>query len=215
MAERLTLDATPREVTGKQVRQLRREGFIPAIIYGQSEPAAIQIENLSLRRTLREAGGSHLIDINVGGKTRTVLAREIQRHPTRGELYHVDFIEVNLRQPISTMANLVAVGEAGPAAAGKGVAVLAVYNVEIEALPEDLVGEIEVDMSLIQAIDGAIHVRDLSVPSGVTILTDGDMVVARFETVAAEVEEAEEVAEPAAEGIEIIGKGKREEELEE
>jgi large subunit ribosomal protein L25 len=214
MSERFTLEAAPRQVTGKQVKQLRRQGFIPAVIYGQGEPAAIQIENLALRRVLREAGGSSLIDIAYGGGTRTVLAREIQRHPTRGELYHVDFMEVNLRQPITSEATLVAVGQAGPTAEGQGVSVLTVYDVEIEALPDDLVAEIQVDMSLITTTDGVIHVRDLVVPAGVRILNDADFVVARFEALTTEAEEGEEGLEPAADAVEIIGKGKKDEEVE-
>jgi large subunit ribosomal protein L25 len=143
-----------------------------------------------------------------------VLAREIQRHPTRGELYHVDFIEVNLRQPISSEAALVAIGVAAPASEGLGVTELTMHNIQIEALPDDLVAEIQVDMSLIRTTDAVIHIRDLTVPAGVKILTDPDLVVARFETLSAEVEEEEETLEPAADAVEVIGKGKKEEELE-
>jgi large subunit ribosomal protein L25 len=98
---RLAIEAEPRTVVGKQVKQLRREGLIPAVIYGTQDPVTIQLENKMLRRVLRRAGTTNLIDISFGGQKRTVLAREIQQHLTRGDLIHVDFQEVDLKVKIS------------------------------------------------------------------------------------------------------------------
>ena len=115
MSEHVKIAAEPRQITGKQVKQLRRDGLIPAVIYGRSESINIQLDNLVLRRVLRDAGSSHLIDIEMpGGKSRAVLAREIQMHPTRGDLIHVDFVEVYLKAKLTADASLVLVGESAP-----------------------------------------------------------------------------------------------------
>jgi large subunit ribosomal protein L25 len=201
---------------GKKVKQLRREGIIPAVIYGQKEPVTIQLENLALRRVLRQAGSTNLVDISLGKKKRTVLVREIQSHVTRGDVLHVDFIEVDMKATITAEAELVAVGQSAPAAEGLGVATLALRTVEIESLPEALVSEIEVDLTKIETPDDVIYVSDLDAPEGVTILTDPETTVARFEfeKIAEEEEEEEELFVPAADAVEVVGKGKEEEDFE-
>jgi large subunit ribosomal protein L25 len=214
--ERLSITAEPRSVVGKKVKQLRREGIIPAVIYGQKEPVTIQLENLALRRVLRQAGSTNLVDIALGKKKRTVLVREIQSHVTRGDVLHVDFIEVDMKATITAEAELVAVGQSAPAAEGLGVATLALRSVEIESLPEAVVSEIEVDLTKIETPDDVIYVSDLDAPEGVTILTDPETTVARFEfeKIAEEEEEEEELFVPAADAVEVVGKGKEEEEFE-
>jgi large subunit ribosomal protein L25 len=212
MAERMNISAEPRQVIGKQVKQLRRSGWIPAVIYGQGDPVHIQLENLTLRRVLRAAGSSNLIEIKLDQGNRTVLARQIQKHPYRDEVLHVDFLEVNLREKITAEAELSATGEAAPVSEGLGTVTLLIHSVEIEALPDNLVAEIPVDFSRIQTPDDMIQVRDLETPAGVTILTDPDTIVARFEFVREEVEV--EGLEESAE-VEVISKGKKEDEFEE
>jgi large subunit ribosomal protein L25 len=204
-SDRLAIDAEPRTVIGKQVKQLRRGGLVPAV-------------NILLRRVLRRAGTTNLINISVDGDTRTVLAREIQQHLTRGDLIHVDFQEVDLAVKITAEASLVLVGRSQMMDDALGSDVLALTNVEIEALPDDLIAEIEVDASQMKSADEPIYISDLVVPEGVTILTDPDTAVARFEyTRLEEEEEAEELEgfEPTADSVEIIEKGKVEEEGEE
>ncbi len=213
MTDRISITAEPRSVIGKKVKQLRREGWIPAVIYGKDDPIHVQIENGPLRRALRVAGTTQLVELLVGDKKTTVLTREIQQHVTRGDLIHVDFYEVDMKETITSVAELVAVNNAAPAADGKGVATLALRSLDIECLPDNLVSEIEVDMSLIKTVDGVIHVADLTMPEGVTAMTDGETVVARFETFMEEEEEEEEEGyEPVADGVEVITKGKEDEE---
>lgn len=214
--QRLSITAEPRTVVGKKVKQLRREGMIPAVIYGQKEPVIIQLENLALRRVLRQAGTTNLVDISLGKSKRTVLVREIQSHVTRNDLLHVDFIEVDMKATITAEAELVAVGMSAPAAEGLGVATLALRSVEIESLPDALVSEIEVDLTLIQTPDDVLYVSDLAAPEGVTILTDPETTVARFEyeKIAEEEEEEEELFVPAADAVEVVGKGKDEDDFE-
>ena len=214
MADRISITAEPRSVIGKKVKQLRKEGWIPAVIYGKNDPIHVQIENGPLRRALRVAGTTQLVELLVGDKKTTVLTREIQQHVTRGDLIHIDFYEVDMKETITSVAELVAINAAAPAADGLGVATLALRSLDIECLPDNLVSEIEVDMSLIKTVDGVIHVADLTMPEGVVAMTDGETVVARFETFMEEEEEEEEEGfEPVADGVEVITKGKEEEDF--
>jgi large subunit ribosomal protein L25 len=218
MADRVNVVAEERSLTGKKARQLRNEGWIPGVIYGQGDNLVIQIEGNTLSRALREAGTTNLIDITIGDDARTVLARDVQKHVTRGDLIHVDFYEVNMSETLVVEAALVATGEAAPVTEGLGTTSLALYALEIECLPDKLLSEIVVDLSLIESPDQMIYVRDLSVPSGVKVLADPDAVVARFEYLQAEVEEEEEEEEllfaQEADEVEVIAKGKAEEEEE-
>jgi large subunit ribosomal protein L25 len=156
-----------------------------------------------------------LIDIDlVGSGMRTVLAREIQLHPTRGDLVHIDFVEVDLKAKLTADASLVLVGESAPQADGLGSTMLMVQSVQIECLPDDLVSEIEVDASKIASPEDVIYVSELALPPGVAILTDPEMVVAKFEYVRLETE-AEGAKEAllfgeTADEVEVIGRGKEE-----
>lgn len=213
MSDRIHITAEPRTVTGKKVKRLRRVGMIPAVIYGRSEPIHIQLENLALRRLLRQAGTTNLVDIAVADDSRTVLVLDVQSHVTRGDLIHVDFIEVDMKVKIAAEAELVTVGQSAPAAEGLGVATLTLRSVEIESLPDDLVAEIEVDLTKIETPDDVIYARDLVMPKGVALLTDPETTVARFEyeKLEEEVVSEEEAFVPAADSVEVVGKDKEEE----
>lgn len=211
MAERVTVDAQTRTTIGKQTRQLRRDGQIPAVIYGQRDPIHVQIENLSLRRALREAGTNELIDINVGGKKVTVLAREIQQHPTRGDLLHVDFYEVNMRETIQADVRVLLTGELGEELRAMGQIVQMLHTVTVECLPGDLISELEVDITGIESPDHVITVSELTPPRGVTILTEPESAITSFEYFREE-EEEEEAEETLfgeeSEEVEVIARGK-------
>lgn len=202
---RLAIEAEPRIVVGKQVKQLRRDGMIPAVIYGIQDPVTIQLENKMLRRVLRRAGTTNLIDITFDGQKRTVLAREIQQHLTRGDLVHVDFQEVDLKVKITAEVELTLVGRSQMMKEALGSDVLTLTSVEIEALPDDLIAEIEVDVTNMTD-DEPIYVGDLSVPKGVVILTDPETAVARFEYTPSDA--GDEEYEMTADSVEIIEKGK-------
>lgn len=214
MSDRIKIEAEPRTVVGKKVKQLRREGLVPGVVYGKQEPVAVQMPWRELRRALRVVSTSHLANLDIAGDQRTVLVREIQQHLTRGDIMHVDFLEVDMLQTITSEAELVATGEAGPTAEGLGVATLTLRSIEIECLPDNLISEIAVDFARIVMPDDVIYVSDLVAPEGVTILTDPETVVARFEYVGLE-EEEEAVVDAeffgAADAVEVISKGKEEE----
>jgi large subunit ribosomal protein L25 len=220
MAKRINLEADMRELVGRSAKQLRRHGWIPAIIYGQGQNLNIQVEDLPLRHVLREAGSTILIDINVDEDNLTVLAKEVQRHPTRGDLIHVDFYEVDMKEKIVVDASLVPIGEAAPSIEGLGTTAILLHSVSIECLPDNLISEIELRLDKIQTPEDMVYVSDLIVPEGVAILDDPEAVVARFEYLQEEIEEEELEEEellfaPDADEVEVISKGKGEEEEEE
>lgn len=203
MAEEIKIVAQPRTVIGKKVKTLRRDGLVPAVIYGLNAPISIQIEELILRRALRTAGRTNVIDIQMDGENHMVLVREIQRHLTRGDLIHIDFLEVDMDVLVTAMAKLFLVNEEAsqPVKDGMGILVQDLRTVEIEAKPAALIDSMTVDGSLIEKSNDVIHVSDLVAPDGVTITSDPEMVIARFEIFRAE--EVEEVElEEGEEGIE-------------
>lgn len=188
MSDQIKIKADSRTVIGKKVKQLRRNGIIPAVIYGATAPVNIQIEEILLRRALRAAGTTNVIYVEVADGTHTVLVREIQRHLTRGDLIHIDFLEVDMDVTVSAMADLILANRelSAPVADGQGILVQDLRSVEIEAKPDTLVESITVDASMIKHTYDVIHVSDLVAPKGVIITSDPELVIARFEVFRAE-----------------------------
>lgn len=214
MAESYVLEAQPRSVVGKKVSRVRREGLVPAVIYGPKiEPVTVQIPYRPLQLTLLKAGGTHLIDIKSDGKTHTVLAREVQRDILRGDIMHVDFFAVDLKAKISIDVPLHFINESPAVAAKKGVLLTGPTVLTIETLPSHLLDRIEIDISGLAEVGDSIHVRDIKLDAEITILNDPDEMIARItQTSAARSEEAEEAEEAAIGEVEIIKKGKADEE---
>jgi len=211
--EQIELKTQKRTVLGKKVKSLRREGLIPAVLYGrETDSIPLQIEERELNRVLAQAGGHRLIALKIGRarKRQLALAREVQWDVISRKLIHVDFYAVVMTEKITTEAPLVLVGEA-PAMVQEGTILLqSLDEVEIECLPGDLPEAIEVDLSGLEEIDQAIYVKDLPVPPTVDILTDAEEIVARVAWAAAE-EVEEEAAPVAPEEVEVIARGREEE----
>lgn len=214
MSERIEIGAMERTVVGKKSRSLRASGQIPAIIYGRSEALKIQLEEVELMRTLKAAGGATLIDIDVTGEKHIVLAREVQRHATKRNILHVDFYEVDMKATIKVNATLVGVGESVPETDGLGSTSMVIHVLTIETTPDLLISEIEVDLTQIEKPNDMIFVRDLPIPEGVKVLANPNQVVARFEytRIVEEEETVEDLLAPAADDVEVISKGKADEE---
>lgn len=218
MAERVSFTAAPRNLYGKHAKKLRREGLVPAVVYGQREPIHIQIDRIPLRRALRQAGSNELIDIDVDGQKVTVLAREIQQHPTRGDVLHVDFYEVDMEEKIITELFLDMKGEPDSELQLLGQITQILHSLEVECLPGDLVSEVDFDISHLASPDDVIYAREIDLPEGLTLITDPDAAVTSFDYFREEEEEEEEeelLFATAADEVEVIGKGKAEEEEEE
>ncbi len=214
MAE-YTLEAQPRVITGKQVGRLRRSGLVPATIYGpKMQPINIQMPYRTLELTLRDAGGTSLIDVIVEGKIYSVLTREVQRHNIRRNIMHVDFFALDLTEKIRADVPVQFVGESPAVQAKKGILMTAATTLTVEVLPANLMHFIEIDLSTLKEPGAAVYVRDLDLGPNVTIVNDPEELIVRIaQTSAARSEEEllEEDANVSAEP-EVIHKGKQEEE---
>jgi len=214
--EQVELTAEKRTVTGKHVRQLRREGWVPGVMYGHGfEPVPLQFEERSLAHILSKVGGSQLIGINVKGdkQPEMALVRDVQRDPIRGNFLHVDFYRVRMTERLTAEVPLVVVGVSPVIEAREGILLQGISAIEVECLPGDLVDAIELDLSDLVEIDQGIYVRDLAVPAGIDVLTDIDEMIVRIVPLEAEEieEEEEEELMPGAEEVEVLTEAKEEE----
>jgi large subunit ribosomal protein L25 len=206
------LHATRRTVIGKQVGALRREGKLPAVLYGH-EIAATPI-TLDLRETsrlLNSITSSSIISVELDGKENATLVREKQKDYIRGTLLHVDFQVVSLTEKIRTEVSIEITGLAPAIKDFNGVMVTGVDEIEVECLPKDLPDRIVVDISTLANIGDGIYVRDIPVPENVVFLAEPDEMIVLITHPAAE--EVEEVVEPVIEEPEVIERGKKEEEV--
>jgi large subunit ribosomal protein L25 len=208
--EEITITAQPRTVVGKQVRQLRRDGLVPAVIYGRrTEPIAVQIEDRILRQVLQRVGGNQLIRLQVGedGARHTVLLREVQRDPIKRQALHVDFYEVLMTERVRTEIPVLLVGESPAIERGDGMLYRGIESVEVECLPGDLIPHIEVDISTLAEVDEGITVGDLQLGDHFQILSEPEAVLARIISVREEVPEEEAEAAPEAQAeVEVVSR---------
>lgn len=200
MASHPQLKAEPRVKLGKKVGQLRREGILPATVYGyRTEPISIQVDAHEFNGVIRRAGRAQLIDLTIGnGTPRSVFIREAQIDPKRNSVIHVEFFQPNLRVTMTSQTPVHVVGES-PAVNEGGILLTVLDHLEIESLPDAVPPQgIEVDAGAITEINGAVHVADITPPPGVTILTPGDEVVIKVDPPAPEdvVEDAVARTEP-------------------
>jgi len=213
MADEFVLAAEDRAVIGKQVNAMRRTGSVPAIVYGShvEKPLPIKVEEKTLKQVIAKAGRNRLIKLTIGNTSpRLVLTREVQRNSMSGSIVHVDFQEVSMTEKVTTPVPLVLVGTSPAVTRGEGLLIHGINTVEIRALPLDLVPQIEVDVTALVSLNQGLYVRDLKTTDKVEILTPGEEMVAKVVPVKEEVIEA--AAPVAAAEVEVIKKGKVEEE---
>jgi large subunit ribosomal protein L25 len=215
--EEIVINAVRREIIGKKVRAMRREGKLPGIVYGKKiEPMPITLDHHEASRILDKIPPSALVVVDIDGDKHYAIVRDKQRNPILGTIRHVDFLAVSLTDTVRTEVNIHFAGEAPAVETYFGILVTNLEQLEIESLPRDLPGSIEVDISALSEIGDSISVADIALPKGVTVLTDPGTVVVVVTAPVAEPEAAEEElveaeeAEPA-----VIERGKREEEAEE
>lgn len=216
MTEIITLEAQPRTITGKKVKQLRAMDWIPAVIYGQKLEQAvnIQVPVDNLRAALRRAGGTGLIEITVGADKHTVLVREVQRDVLSNDILHVDFHAVSLDTQIRTEVPFVTVGTPEMVRTGEAIVATESILIEIEALPTNIPAHLELNVARLAEIGDFLTVADLDVPEGVTVLTEPTEVLVRLEYATRPEEEELEGPVEAAGEVEVIRRGKEEEEEE-
>ncbi len=212
--EKVVLKASKRDVIGKQVKALRRDGQLPAVIYGRHvEPIAISLDAHSTGLAFTKLTSSTLVTIDVDGTEYAALVREKQRNYIKGNLTHVDFLAVDLTEKITTKVHLTFTGVASAVKDYSAVLVHRMEQLEVECLPTDLPERILVDISSIKAIGNSIRVRDIQLPANVVVLEDEDEIVmiatlAKEEATEAAAAAGTEAAAPAL----SVERGKKDEE---
>ena len=195
-----TLQAEPRTVLGKKVKNLRREGITPLHLYGAGQPSdSLQTNTADLRRVLLRVGTSQPVFIHVGSDRQLAFVQDIQFHPVRREVLHVDLLRVNVAETVQVEVPIFLEGEA-PAARMLGGSLLQVLTtVLVECLPLEVPQSFQADVSGIDDFEKSVRVADLGVPEGVTVITPLDQVVAHAQAPVAPAED-EEAAAPAEAG---------------
>ena len=207
--DRLSLSAEERTIFGKKVKSLRRDGKIPGHVFGKGvETEHVSVDGKTFLKTFKEAGETGLIDLKIGvEKVRPVLVRDVSFDPITGSPVHIDFYQVNLSEKVKVPVPLVLIGEDPETVKlGEAIVLQTLNQVEVEALPTDLIENIEVDKSGLKNIDDSITLAQLNYDrEKLTILADQEVIVVKLApAVSAEMEalleeQAAEVAEAQAE----------------
>lgn len=193
------LKAKTRESVGKQVKKLREQDLIPAVLYGQD----VKNQNLAVKKNeflkiYDQAGTSSLVDLQIDeAKPVKILIHDYQIDPRTDKIIHVDFYQIKEGKKITTEFELEFIGEAPAVKEFGGILVKSFDEVEIECLPQDLekIESIQVDLSVLKTFSDAIHIKDLKVPEGVKIMENPDELVALVTPPEEEKEEEKPVVE--------------------
>lgn len=215
--EKIQLKAEVREGIGKKpTKQLRKDSLVPAVVYKEGKKTIhLKINERDLFTALHtKAGGNVLINLKIGeepktkDKGRVVIIKEVQQHPIKDQILHVDFQEISLTEKLTVDVPIVVKGEAEGVVKDEGVLEHVMWEIKVECLPADIPEKIEVDVTHMK-IGDSILIKDLQTPSGVNILLDAEQTV--ISVVPPHVEKVEEVVEEATEP-ELIREKKEEEE---
>ena len=197
----IELRAQPRTLIGKQVKLLRHQSIVPGVVYGHNiDPVAVQFDTKELTQALRRAGTSATVQLSVEGTENPylVIFRDVQHHAIRQDVTHVDLQALSLTETVRVPVSVVLVGEAPAVEEQGGVLMHSLLELEIEALPLDLVPVIEVDISGLTKIGDQITVADLNIPDTITVHNAPDATIVQVTYQAEEQAEAGETAVEAA-----------------
>ena len=205
MAETITLTLAPRTVLGKKVRVLRKDGIIPVNLYGRGvESQPLQCDGKILLRALATAGMNLPISVTIPGQKDQELAfaRDIQWDPVRDEMLHVDFLRVDVSLAVTASVPIILTGTAPAGRLADGTVVQPLRNLDVQALPLDMPSDLTVDLEKIAKLDDVIRAGDIILPPNVTIITDPEEPVARYQIVREEIAavpiaEQDELSDPA------------------
>ena len=209
-----TLTAIKRSKTDK-LATIRTNGMVPAVVYGvRVENTMISVSSIDFDKILKIAGESStiLLEITDAEKKESikvdVLIHDMQKDPIRGFPIHIDFLAIDMNKKVEVTVPIEFIGIAPAEKEGLGILVKTLHEIEVEALPKDLPHNISVDVSILVALDDQIHIKDITLPKGVTMITDENEVVALIAAIKEEVLETTPVDLSA---IEVEKKGKKEE----
>jgi len=204
MTDKIKLKVTKRKITGRKVKQLRREGILPANIYGKDvKSLAVELPTKDFKQVFQKAGETSIIEITVDKetKTRPVLVHNIHLHPVTDEFLHADFHQVDLTKKVTVDIPIELLGIA-PAVSKGGILLQVMDEVEVEALPTDLPDKFEIDISKLEEIGQAISLKELKIAKKVKLIKDNlDELIVKIEEPTKE--EEKPVEEEPVEGEEV------------
>lgn len=205
----LTLQVEKREKGGASAPQLRRAGSLPAVVYGAHYASTpLTVSAAAFEKILREAGEATVVALSGLGEPLPTLIHEVDLDPITNQPRHIDFYAVTRGEKVQVAIPLVFIGES-PAVEAGGNLVKVLHELEVEADPMNLPHDIEVDISVLKEINDKIHIKDLALPTQVTLVGDAEDIVALIKEVVEE--KVEEVVAPDIASIEVEKKGKTEE----
>lgn len=197
--KKYTLDAVTRTLVGRKVKNLRKEGLIPATVYGKNtKSVSLSIVADKFGKVYEEAGETGLIELVVGAEKRPVLIHSVQIDPVTSVRLHIEFHQVDLKEKVHAKIPIELIGESPAIEQKLGVLLTVLDAVEVEALPTDLPEKIEVDVAKLTEVNQEVKVSELTVSSSVSVLTDGDLTVVKVGPLVTREAEAQATEEAAA-----------------
>jgi len=203
MADKIILKADKREVFGRKVKAIRKEGIVPANIFGKDvKSISIQVSRIEFEKAFKKAGETQIIELEIGKEKRPVLVSNIQFDPKSDAPLHVDFMQIDLTKKVTAEVPLELVGESPAEKEGKGTVVQQLSEVKIEALPGDLPEKIEINVEELAEIDSSVNVGDLKISDKLTVLDDKELLIVKVEALREEEPEPEAPEPEGEEGVE-------------
>lgn len=207
----LTLNARIRKETGRKVKTLRKNGSLPAVLYGHKiKNVNLEVDLKEFEKTFKEAGESSLVSLKVDGKTLPVLVHEVEFDPLTDKPLHVDFYQPSLKEEITAKIPLIFEGAAPAVKELGGTFVKNITDLEVKAIPTHLPKEIKVDISKLKTFEDVILIKDLAAPSGVKILRNPEEILAKVSRPQKIEEELAKPIEGEVKEAEVIEKEKKE-----
>lgn len=198
--------AEKRDILGKKTKNLRRQGFLPAVIYGKGKPSeSIAVKEIDFLKLWKAAGESSIVELELDGKKRNVLIQDVAMDPLKDKPIHADFYAVDMTKTVKVEVPLEFIGESDAVKSG-GILVKVLHAIKVESLPADLPRALHVDLSILKNIGDSFAVKDLKAHNGVKTLENPDEIIALVEAPRAEEELKGEEAAPSLESIEVLSK---------
>ena len=196
--EKIIISTEERKILGKKVKNLRKEGKLPANVFGKDfKSKSIQVAEADFRQVFKEAGETGVVDVKLGKETYPALIHKIQLDPRDDAILHVDFHKVNLKEKITTHVPIVTEGESSAEKSGVGLILQTINELEVESLPTDIPAEIKIDVSKLEEVGQSIHVKDLKVDRDkVEVKNDPEDTVITVQTAEMKEEETSEEVSP-------------------
>ena len=214
--DKIALQAEPRNITGRGVKSLRREGFMPAVIYGHGfDSLPIQVPVRDFEKVYAEAGESSVVYLNLEEKNYPTIIQDIARDPVNDKFLHADFYKVRLDEKIKAKIPLNFVGESPAVRELAGILVKNISEIEVEGFPQDLSHQIDVDISGLAELKSHILVKDLLISNKLKVKAEPEAIVALVQEPISEEELKAQLETPTAplpEEVEVVKKEKAEEE---